>query len=444
MKTAANTNRNRIAAIIMVAAIVPASAYCHAASFSPTLQGATHPARPSGCVELPARANVQNAIETAPLGSTLCLAPGAYAGPIVVDRAITIWGPPEAVVRSNGKGHTIDVRADNARILGLTIEGSGRRYDTMDAGLHVTGNGVRVEGVTVRDALFGITFERTENAVVRGNYVVGDPNTPMGLRGDGIRLWSSRGAIADGNLVEDSRDMLAWFSPNSRITNNVVRRSRYATHFMYSSGALVEGNQYVNNTVGVFVMYSDGIVIAHNLLAGNSSSDGLGVGGKESDLSLTDNVIVQDTTGLYLDSCPFHPGRTDTISGNLFALCDSAMVFLASGAHNRFFDNTLRDNQFQVRTENRGDLMNAEWARNYFDDYQGYDLDGDGFGDVPYELRSLSGELIGEYPALAFFRGTSALGMIDAASNLFPLFQPQPLLVDRRPRMRPAGTGAAG
>ena len=444
MKTAANVSSIWIAAITMVAAIVLASARCGADSFASMLQGATHPARPSGCVELSSGANIQRAIEGATPGSTLCLTPGTYTGPIAVDRAVTIWGPREAVLRSNGTGHTIDVRADNARILGLTIEGSGRRYDTMDAGLHVTGNGVRVEGVTVRDALFGITFERTENAVVKGNHVIGNPETPMGLRGDGIRLWSSRGAIADGNLVEDSRDMLAWFSPNSRITNNVVRHSRYATHFMYSSGALVEGNQYVNNTVGVFVMYSDGIVISHNLLAGNSSSDGLGVGGKESDLSLVDNLIVQNTTGLYLDSCPFHPGRADTISGNLFALCDSAMVFLASGANNRFFDNTLRDNQFQVRTENRGDLMNAEWARNYFDDYQGYDLDGDGYGDVPYELRSLSGELIGEYPALAFFRGTSALAMIDAVSNLFPLFQPQPILVDHQPRMRPAGTGAAG
>ena len=49
------------------------------------------------------------------------------------------------------------------------------------------------------------------------------------------------------------------------------------------------------------------------------------------------------------------------------------------------------------------------WEGNDFDDYAGYDLDRDGYGDLPYELRSLSGALVSQHPALAFFRGAPAL-----------------------------------
>ena len=38
-------------------------------------------------------------------------------------------------------------------------------------------------------------------------------------------------------------------------------------------------------------------------------------------------------------------------------------------------------------------------------EHAGFDLDGDGIGDLPYELRSLTAQLAARHPALAFFRG---------------------------------------
>ena len=138
-----------------------------------------------------------------------------------------------------------------------------------------------------------------------------------------------------------------------------------------------------------------------------------------------------------MNKCPYQQGKKDRIRHNLFALCDTAVDFLGTGVNNIFEDNTLRDNQTQVRLEDQGNLMQTEWSRNYFDDYQGYDLDGDGFGDVPYEPRSLSGQLLSQRPELAFFRGSAALDLIDAVADVMPIFRHEPLLIARRPRMRP-------
>jgi nitrous oxidase accessory protein len=85
--------------------------------------------------------------------------------------------------------------------------------------------------------------------------------------------------------------------------------------------------------------------------------------------------------------------------------------------------------------DGRGDAREALWRGNHFDDYAGYDLDGDGVGDVAYELRSLSSAWISQFPALAFFRGTPALALAEAIGRIVPLFEPRLVLSDPEPRM---------
>ena len=58
-------------------------------------------------------------------------------------------------------------------------------------------------------------------------------------------------------------------------------------------------------------------------------------------------------------------------------------------------------------------------------------------GDVGYQLRSLEAELVGQRPALAFFRGTPALGAADAVTRLVPMYERRTLLTDPAPRIRP-------
>jgi nitrous oxidase accessory protein len=128
-------------------------------------------------------------------------------------------------------------------------------------------------------------------------------------------------------------------------------------------------------------------------------------------------------------------GDVVQITGNSLRLNDAAVVFHSSAHDVAIHHNDLADNQVQVRVDGGGDATAVDWHDNFFDDYTGYDLDEDGIGDVPYELRSLSGELTANHPTLALFRGTPALGLVDAAAHLDPMYQPRPVLSDRAPRM---------
>jgi nitrous oxidase accessory protein len=390
--------------------------------------------RPAGCVEVRAGEDLQALLDAPDGPAAICLGRGDFVGPLAISRAVTLWGTPESVVRSSGSGTTVAVDADGISLLGFTVDGSGGRFDQLDAAVRVRADDVRLEGLKIVNATFGLLVEKANRIVVRGNRVLGPDEGPLGLRGDAIRLWETRDSLVEGNEVAGSRDVVVWYSPRVRIAGNRIERGRYGAHLMYSHGCTVEDNELRGNVVGVFVMYSHDVTVRGNRMLDSRGAAGMGLGVKESgNLEIHDNDFVQATIGAYLDTTPIQLGQANRFTGNRFALCGTGVLFHRSETRNSFRGNVFRDNQVQVAVQGGGHVRDVEWLGNDFDDYVGYDLDGDGVGDVPYELRRLSTQLVDRQPQLAFFRGTPALAATDAASHLLPLFAPKTVLVDPKP-----------
>ena len=417
--------------------VVVAGSVPHEVNAGSGTPGSALPPAPSPCQVVPSGAPLQRLLDAVPDGSALCLLRGTYAGPFLVRHSLTLWGPRTAVIQSSGEGSTVDVQADRVALLGFTVHGSGNRFDRNDGAIHVHGSDVRVEGVRIEAALFGLSAEQSHRVVFRHNEIAGDPHQHIGLRGDAVRVWETTDSLIEGNLVTYGRDILIWFSPACHVVNNIISDSRYGTHFMYSRDAVVSGNRYLRNIVGVFLMYSHGVRVEHNLVL-DSSEEGMGIGIKDSnDLITADNVIVRNFSGVYVDASPAAPEDANIFARNLFALNGTAVIFHSSEANTSMLDNSFRNNQAITSVEGNGDAMAVTWRGNYFDDYAGYDFNHDGRGDVPYELRSFSDELMAEYPELSFLRGSPALSLLDVLSHAFPLLQPRLILMDPSPRMNP-------
>lgn len=396
------------------------------------------PARPVPCTDVPAGAALQPLLDSAKEGDAFCLSPGVYQGPISIPPGITIWGPRSAIVRSQGVGTTVTLQSRD-RLLGLTVDGSGSRFDVLDASIKLDkGEDVTIEGVKVERSTFGILLEQAKRVKVVGNHVVGIGGSALGLRGDGIRLWETYDSLVEDNLVEESRDMVVWYSSRNVLRNNEVRHGRYGTHFMYSHGNTVENCRYLNNEVGIFIMYSRDITVRHNTMLGASGAAGMGVGLKESgNARLEDNMLIDNTIGIFLDNSPITIGEANHFLRNVIRLGDVGITFLSTTHDNEFRDNVLRDNHHPVRVESGGDAMALLWDGNLFDDYVGYDLDGDDIGDVPFELSDLGNALESQNADLAFLRGTPALSLVSLAGHVVPLFAPRPVLRDNHPRLVP-------
>jgi nitrous oxidase accessory protein len=101
-----------------------------------------------------------------------------------------------------------------------------------------------------------------------------------------------------------------------------------------------------------------------------------------------------------------------------------------------FHGNDFRDDAQTVEVDGGGDALSCDVRGNHFSDYEGYDLDGDGVGDVPHRVGALSSELADEHPALKVLHATAAMGVIDAVAHAVPLLERRTLLADAAPLVR--------
>ena len=379
--------------------------------------------------------SLQELVDRTPAGGVLRPPPGSYAGPLVVRRPITIDGQGQVRIDAGGEGTVVRLLTGGATLRGLTLANSGDNHDKLDAGVQVRGHGNRIEDNVIENCLFGVDLQQSNDNFVVANRIGSKP-VDMGIRGDSVRLWYSRGNEIRDNEISDVRDMVVWYSAENRIVGNRVRNSRYALHFMYSEANVVEGNLYDRNMVGIFLMYSDGVVIRRNTIRGSLGPTGMGIGFKESsDVTLEHNAIIHCARGLYLDISPYEPDTTNRFLGNRFAYNGIGIVFHNDWEGNVFRGNTFDGNFTQVAVRGGGSAGRNEWHGNHWDDYQGFDRNGDGVGDTPYDLFSYADRFWQMLPEAAFFRGSPLFEVIDFLDRLAPFSDPTRVLRDPAPRL---------
>ena len=134
----------------------------------------------------------------------------------------------------------------------------------------------------MRNAMFGILVERATARRCAATRSSDDASQPLGLRGDGIRLWETYDSTVEDNRLEDSRDVVLWYASRNRVAGNRIERGRYGAHLMYSHGNQILGNRFIGNVTGLFVMYSRDVEIRGNVFAESGGAAGMGLGLKES------------------------------------------------------------------------------------------------------------------------------------------------------------------
>lgn len=381
---------------------------------------------------------LQDLVSALPRGSTLLLRAGRHQGPLLLDRPLTLVGEPGAVLDGGGTGSVLLVAADDVTVRDLHVTGGGHLPQHDDSGVVVSGDRAVLERIRVAHAYLGIDLRMADEATVRDCVVEGNPDSVFGLRGDGIRLWESDRNLIVGNHLTNVRDLVVWYSDDNVIKGNDVTGSRYGTHLMHADRSRIEGNRYDGDVVGVFVMYSDTIEVRDNLVRGAHGEAGIGLGFKESEALVCEgNVLADNTTGLYVDTTPQRQSGTASFTGNLVAANDFGVRFHGPSTGAVFTENAFVSNRVPAASDERGRGTNASFDRNFWSEYAGYDLDQDGVGDLPHQVRTASGRLRERTPALAWMTGTPALSLVDLFVAAFPMFAPDPVLTDPHPLVHP-------
>lgn len=382
---------------------------------------------------------LQPILNEAKAGGTLILEPGYYRGPAILDKPLTLEGNGKVTIDAGGRGTVLVVDTDGATISGLRLVGSGLSHNDLDSGIQVRGKYNVIKDNVIEDTLFGIDLQQSNNNIVRRNRI-SSKNIELGMRGDAIRLWYSYDNRIMDNVVANSRDIVIWYSRDNTISRNTASGGRYSMHFMYSQFNLVEDNTFFDNSVGIFVMYSDGVVMRNNHIRNATGTTGVGIGFKESSNVVTENnQILYCANGIYIDVSPYEPETTNTFINNIVAYNGIAVRF-----HNDWIGNEFRGNQFkgnltQVAVGGGGTATRHLWHGNHWDDYEGFDRDNDGIGDTPHEMHAYADRLWMDVPPAQFFKGSPLLEVLDFLERLAPFSPPKLLLRDAVPVIRVRG-----
>ncbi len=379
--------------------------------------------------------SLQDMIDEAEPNSVVKPPPGIYSGSVIIEKPITLDGAGQVTIDAGGKGSVIFLDTDGASVRNLRLTNSGDSHNDLDSGVQVRGNFNSIKDNTIDNCLFGIDLQQSEYNVIRRNRISSKP-LPLGVRGDSIRLWYSFNNRILDNTISDVRDTVVWYSHDNEIVGNSISGGRYGLHFMYSKINLVESNRFEDNSVGVFLMYSDSVKLRNNTMARSVGASGMGIGSKESsDLEITNNRIVGNATGLYLDVSPYQPGTTNRIKDNLVAYNGVGISFHNDWTGSEIEGNRFRGNLTQATVRGGGSAARNQWLGNHWDDYEGFDLDHDGVGDTPYELHAFADRIWMDVPAARFFLGSPVLGILDFLERLAPFSPPRLLLRDKSPQL---------
>ncbi len=375
-------------------------------------------------------------LDTALPGARIRLPAGIYQGPAVISKPLTLEGDGQVIIDAGGHGTVLTIQADGVTLRGLTLRASGNSHDQLDSGLMAEGKNLLIENNVIEDVLFGISLHKTGDSVVRGNRIRSRAVDPAD-RGDGLRLWYSSHNRIENNDIAQIRDVTVTNSPHNRFSGNTIRDSRRAFNFLFAHRSLVDRNHLEQNSTGIIALNSDGLTIRNNRILHAMDASGAGIALKETSAALViGNEIVHCAHGIMADS-PMNPLNRIVFIDNYVAHNITGVYFYGAKGGHIAIGNTFRSNLWPVTIIGDGDPLDDTWLGNYWDGYEGFDQDGDGFGDRPYELLAYADRIWLETPAARFFRNSPVLELLDFLERLAPFSAPALILRDSAPRMKP-------
>lgn len=375
---------------------------------------------------------IQAAIQQAKNGDTVMVHGGWYKeGNLLIDKSLVLLGINRPVLDGQKKFEVVSIKANHVVLDGFRIQGSG--YATMDDPCAIKvydSNGVTLSNNILEDNFFGIYIQYGKNCIIKNNQIKAYGTEEQQI-GNGIHCWKSDSLQIIGNTISGHRDGIYFeFVSNSVIWRNCAHHNiRYGLHFMFSNDDAYITNIFRHNGAGVAVMFSKNVKMFDNLFDENWGDAAYGLLLKEiNDSYIYGNRFISNTSGIYMDGT-----NRVKVEKNVFENNGWGMKIQASCNENEVVANNFMGNTFDISTN--GSLVLNTFNGNYWDKYEGYDLDKNNIGDVPFHPLSIFSVIVeNNPPAMLLFR-SFIVTLLDKSEKLIPTLTPDNF-IDKTPLMR--------
>jgi len=373
--------------------------------------------------------SIKEAISLAKANDTIRVKKGIYKETkININKAIHIIGEDYPILDGENKTESIfAVKADNFSISGFQFRNIGLSYTKEIAGIYVSkSTNFVLKDNRMENVFYGFILQRTKYGLLENNKVLGESKTEA-TSGNGIHLWKCENMRIEKNLVTGMRDgIYLEFVTDSHVSHNSsIENIRYGLHFMFSHKNEYHHNEFKKNGAGVAVMFSKFIKMHHNTFHYNWGTASYGLLLKEiNDAEITDNIFEQNTIGINIDGC-----NRINYKNNHFIRNGWALKFTGGCYTNIFEYNNFMHNAFDLSYNSR--LNDNKFEANYWSEYNGYDIDKDGIGDVAHRPVKLFSYVVNKTPETLILLRSLFVDIINFSEKVSPVFTPDNLKDDK-------------
>ena len=376
---------------------------------------------------------IKQALVIAKDGDTLLVHGGEYHEQnIIVNKKIYLKGVDKPVLDGDKKYEILTVHADDVLIEGFIIRRTGFSSLNELAGIKIYNcRNVIITHNIFKEIYFGIYLQGAINCIIKDNELNGNGGTET-TSGDGIHCWKSDSLQIIHNSINNFRDgIYLEFVTSSLIWRNTSEKNiRYGLHFMSAHNNAYITNIFRYNGAGVAVMYTHGVKMFNNYFENNTGDAAFGLLLKEiTDSNISGNHFINNTSGIFMEG-----GNRVLVQRNLFKGNGWALKIEANCSDVAVSNNNYLGNTFDISTN--GSLVLNTFNNNYWDKYEGYDINKDNIGDVPYRPVSMYSMLVEQNPTLMMLYRSFITTLMDKTEKVLPSLIPEDL-IDNSPLMKP-------
>ena len=373
------------------------------------------------------------AVRKAKAGDVLEIARGTYRANLVIDKPLTLRGVDRPTISGGNQGDTIRVTAPDVVIEGLIVRDSGDDLKDQNAGIYLYPGAHRavVRRCDLTYNLFGLWIEKANDVLIEHNVITGKREYSSPQRGNGVQLYNTKGAKILNNNISFVRDALyVDVSHHALFKGNRLHHLRYGTHYMNSNYNTWEDNESFFNRGGLALMEVRHQIVRNNRAWGNSDH-GIMLRTLQ-DSVIEGNVVAGNSRGFFIYDVEYIKLNNNLVVDNTVG------VHLAAGSKNNEVEgNDFISNREQVRYVGARDERWGAKSGNHWSNYLGWDRDGDGVGDVPYEANDMVDRLTWRHPSVKLLLASPAVQALRLVGRQFPVLR-VPSVVDPKPRMQPS------